>query len=55
LVLLLIFQGPVQNFELRDLNPRRSKLLVVLLLRVRNLRCGYGFQDAVGARFQVER
>ena len=53
--LCLIYLAKVQNFELRDLNPRGGEILVVLGHRLRHLQRGYRFQNAVGARFQIER
>jgi hypothetical protein len=50
----LIFQSPIQNFELRDLNPGRCECLVGCR-RFAHLEWAYRFQNAVGARFQVER
>jgi hypothetical protein len=53
--LRLIFQGPIQNLELRDLNPGRCECLVGLYRRFAHLEWAYRFKNAVGARFQVEQ
>ncbi len=54
LVFRWIFLLPVQNFELCDLNARGSVTLVILRYVLRNLQHDHRFQNAVGARFQVE-